>query len=256
MANYKQHLAGGIFFGTICTLVSVFVFGFTIVNSLTIFILGVLGSILPDIDCDGSTPAHMLFEVMGLLVPILFLNRFLSNLSLENIIFFLVFGYIFTKFFLSFIFHRFTVHRGIVHSIPAAVIIGGMVFLAFKDTSFYLKLIYALACTGGFIVHLTMDEIWAVDICNNRLKNSFGTALTFWSHSLVTTSAAYIIIICMAFHLYYNVKIPGSFDIEEGRCSTVPELTHEKLKNTGWADRFLIDINSTWPTLCKRYFKS
>ncbi|MCP3964799.1 MAG: hypothetical protein GY750_08120 [Lentisphaerae bacterium] len=254
MANYRQHITGGIIFGSLCTLTSIFAFGFTIVNSLTVFILGVLGSILPDIDCDSSTPAHLLFEVMGLIIPILFLSKFLTNLSIENVIFFLVVGYIFTKYALSFIFSKLTVHRGIVHSIPAAVIVGLIIVLAFGDSSFYLRMVYALSCAGGFIVHLTMDEIWSVDLGNNRLKKSFGTALTFWAPSIISTVSAYIVIAGILFIIYTNVSIPKNFDLSEGQYSVVPELNNGKLKSFGWTEKFLVDINSTWPALYERYF--
>ncbi|QSH42051.1 metal-dependent hydrolase [Lentisphaerota bacterium ZTH] len=256
MANFKQHISGGIIFGILCTLTSFFVMGFTVVNSLTVFILGVLGSILPDVDCDSSTPNHLLFEVMGLLIPVLFLNRFLSNLSVENILFFLIVGYIVTKYALKFIFNKFTVHRGVVHSIPAAIIVGGIVFLGFGETSFSLKVIYAMACAGGFIVHLVMDEIWSVDLGNNRLKNSFGTALTLWSGSIISTVAAYVVIVAMGLLIYSSTTIPKSLDISEGQTSAVPRLEGKTLQKMGWADRFLVDINSTWTSLLNRYVKN
>ncbi len=209
MANYKQHVSFGVLYSFIIVLASLFIFKISFVNSFIIFAMGTLGSILPDIDSDNSIPVRILFEMLGIILPITILQRFLSvTINLENQIFFILVGYLIIRFGVSYIFFKFTVHRGIIHSIPAAVIAGSFIFLIFADTLFYVRLIFALSCFGGYILHLTMDEIWSVDLTNARLKKSFGTALSLKSSSIMATSTAYLLIFCIFGYIVKNVKIP------------------------------------------------
>ncbi|HJO93079.1 MAG TPA: metal-dependent hydrolase [Victivallales bacterium] len=254
MANYKQHLTGGIIYGILCMLMAIFSLGFTIVNGFTIFVLGTLGSILPDIDSDTSIPVQLLFETIGILIPIIVLkNYFSKELNIENMIFLIVIGYILVRYGISLIFYRLTVHRGIIHSIPAAVIAGGIVFFLFYDSQFYIRLIYALSCTGGFIVHLLMDEIWSVDLANIRIKNSFGTALSLRSNSIISTVTAYLLIALIVGYILTNVQIPDKFNTKQDKPAIV--LLDEKTPDSlNIANEFLLDVNSTWVTLYKKYF--
>ena len=46
--------------------------------------------------------------------------------------------------------------------------------------------------TGGFLVHLTLDELYSVDLLGARMKRSFGTALKLGSmRQLLGTTALY-----------------------------------------------------------------
>ncbi|MCP4177578.1 MAG: hypothetical protein GY756_07410 [bacterium] len=255
MANYKQHLTGGIIYGIICMLMAIFSLSFTIVNAFVIFILGTLGAILPDIDSDTSIPVQLLFETIGILIPIVVLRNYFSNeLNIENMIFLIIIGYVIVRYGVSLVFYRLTVHRGIIHSIPAAVIAGGIVFFLFYESQFYIRLIYALSCTGGFLVHLLMDEIWSVDLANIRIKNSFGTALTLRSSSMTSTVTAYLLIALMVGYILTNVQIPKKFDTKQDEPAIVL-LDNEKIPGSlNIANEFLLDVNLTWPALYKKYF--
>jgi hypothetical protein len=252
MANYKQHLSGGIILGTVCMLLAIFSLSFTIVNGFTVFVLVTLGSLLPDIDCDTSKPVQLLFEILGILIPIIILKKYFSNeVNVENIIFLLVTGYIFVRFGASVFFKKLTVHRGIIHSIPAAVIAGGTVFFLFYNSTFYCRFVYTLSCAGGFLLHLIMDEIWSVDLANVRIKNSFGTALSLKSDSRGTTLIAYLVIILMATYTWLNVPIPENFAEKQDTQSIV--LLNPEKGNMSWADEVLAGLNSNWSTLCKKF---
>jgi hypothetical protein len=256
MANYKQHLTGGIIYGIICMMVGIFNLSFTIVNGFLIFLLGALGSILPDIDSDTSIPVQLLFETTGILIPIVIIkNYFTSELNIENMIFLMVLGYIIVRFGASLFFYKLTAHRGIIHSIPAAVIAGCIVFFLFYESQFYTRLIYSLSCMGGFIVHLLMDEIWSVDLSNIRMKKSFGTAFTLRSSSMTITAIAYLLIIIMITYILINVKIPKQFNTKQDQPPIVL-LDRKNSENLNLANVFLLDVNSTWTSLYKKYFSN
>jgi len=246
MANYKQHVSFGFIYGLSLVLASLFIFKVSFVNTFIIFAMGILGSILPDIDSDNSIPVRILFEMLGLIVPITIVQRFLPiTVNLENQIFFILAGYLIIRFGVSYIFFKFTVHRGIIHSIPAAAIAGGFIFLIFTDTLFYVRFLFAFACFGGYILHLTMDEIWSVDLANARLKKSFGTALSFKSDSIMATTTAYLLIFCMLGYIVKNVKIPN-----EVIFYTQPNSFSMQDESRDYAlSEFFVLINSNIPSI-------
>src|SRR5690554_289913 len=78
------------------------------------------------------------------------------------------------------LFSRFTVHRGLWHSLLAAGLCGLVTtalshrLLAQPDT---LAWAHGVALSLGFVIHLTLDELYSVDLTGARIKRSFGTAL-------------------------------------------------------------------------------
>ncbi len=94
-------------------------------------------------------------------------------------------------------------HRGIIHSIPMAFIWGAVVFLVYHRAPSLIQNVTAASATIGFITHLVIDETFSlVDINGGRFmpKRSFGTALKFFSNSIV---ANLIIYGCLALLLYW-----------------------------------------------------
>lgn len=73
---------------------------------------------------------------------------------------------------------KITIHRGMIHSIPMAVLSGELVFFAVTGTV-QERLIKAAALTIGFLSHLILDEVYSIDSTGAalRIKKSFGTAL-------------------------------------------------------------------------------
>ena len=96
------------------------------------------------------------------------------------------------------VFSALTVHRGIFHSLVAALFFWFLV----TSLSYYLFALSALFAWSigfflffGYIVHLLLDELFSVDLLNSRLKSSFGTALKIADFhnartSLLMTAAA------------------------------------------------------------------
>ena len=77
---------------------------------------------------------------------------------------------------------RLTVHRGMFHSLPTALIFGELAFLLSSGTDERLRLFKAGGVVLGFLSHLILDEIWSVEFFSTHpgLKKSFGTAFKFF----------------------------------------------------------------------------
>ena len=96
---------------------------------------------------------------------------------------------------------KITVHRGMIHSIPMAILAGQLTFFAVTGT-IEERLLKAASLTLGFLSHLILDEIYSIDSTGAklRLKKSFGTALK-WSNPKRPGSVAiiYASIACLGF---------------------------------------------------------
>ncbi len=97
------------------------------------------------------------------------------------------------------LFTSITVHRGLLHSLPAGAFFG----LSTTCLAFYFLRIPALqAWTGGFfimmgfMVHLLLDEFYSVDLMGAELKSSFGTAFNLGSlNDLLGTAVLYVAVL-------------------------------------------------------------
>ena len=186
MANFHTHLKVGIFVSGGAVLV---LEGAGLVapdQTLVLFGLGVLGSLLPDIDANASSPVRAIF---GLLAAALAFGWTLPMAGryppLELA---LAWGGLFvgTRFLLLLTFARFTVHRGIWHSwlavafaTLATVNLAHWVLHQAAKPAWVAGLMVGL----GYLTHLCLDEIYSVDIFNTRIRRSFGTALKPFSLS-------------------------------------------------------------------------
>jgi hypothetical protein len=106
-------------------------------------------------------------------------------------------------------FHRFSYHRGIWHSILAAVFFWFLTAAVYYRMMGYNEGVSWLA--GGFLfmgymTHLVLDEIYSVDVLDTRLKRSFGTALKFIDRDHWSDTAAVLIATILVFALTPSPK--------------------------------------------------
>lgn len=145
---------------------------------------GVSG-MLPDLDSDSGIPIRESTGFAAGIVPMLLVDRFHAfHLSYDGIVLIAASLYFLIRFGGASLLGRFTVHRGMWHSIPAVLIFAGLAFLvcgpAGNAPIRYLK---AGGVFFGAMSHLCLDELWSIEWKGGswRLKRSFGTALKFWS---------------------------------------------------------------------------
>lgn len=147
---------------------------------------------LPDLDSDSSVPHREMVSLISLLAPMLMLSRFVTiGLSPEQMIFAAGFTYLFVRFVIGGLFRKYTVHRGMWHSIPAAMIAGLATFLLCHSFEFNIRLFKAWAVVLGFVSHLVLDEVYAVNWAGKRIKSSFGTAVKLFGPSRLANLATY-----------------------------------------------------------------
>ncbi len=147
---------------------------------------GVSG-MLPDLDSASGVPKRESIAFAAAVVPLLMAERFKRmGMPEEYIVLLGGFMYLFIRFGLAKILTRFTVHRGMFHSLPACLIAGELAFLISGHESVWQRYFNGGAVMVGFMSHLILDEIWSLDFHGGRIrfKSSFGTAMKFWGETL------------------------------------------------------------------------
>lgn len=163
----------------------------------TAFVAGGLcgvSGMLPDIDSDSGRPRR---EAMGFaagLVPMLLVDRFQQfQLTHDQMVLLTAAIYVAIRFAGTRLIGQWTTHRGMFHSIPAALIFAGMAFLICGAEDLQMRYFKAFAVFLGTMSHLVLDEVYSVDLKGLRpkLKKSFGTAVKFWGDDPYSNFSTY-----------------------------------------------------------------
>jgi len=157
---------------------------------------GVSG-MLPDIDSDRGIPIRESMAFAAAVVPMLLVERFAAlGLGYETMV--LVAGalYLLIRFGLAKVLRKFTVHRGMFHSIPAAIIFAELAFLITGSPDLESRYYKAFGVLLGVLSHLFLDEFYSIEFKGGRvrLKRSFGTAAKFWGRSIRANLVAYLLL--------------------------------------------------------------
>ena len=127
-------------------------------------------------------------------IPVLLVHRFESlQLTRDQIVIISIGLYLFVRFGVANMIRKFTVHRGMFHSIPALLTFGGITYLLTGGWPTNERYMMAGGVMGGFFSHLILDEIYAVEFKTGRwrTKKSFGTAMKLWGGNSKSNFAAY-----------------------------------------------------------------
>lgn len=169
--------------------------------SLLYWMLGSLGGILPDIDAPQSIPARLFFTVMALLATAM--GVYLLPPMAWIVLFLLgVLIFLSTFYGLSQCFSTLSVHRGNFHSFLAAFLFG-LVTTVLTHRFFHVGELIAwfsgIFVTGGYLLHLLLDELYSVDFMNRKLKTSFGSALKLFSIRHKTSTFLFVLMTIAVF---------------------------------------------------------
>jgi len=162
--------------------------------------LTALGGLLPDLDSDSGVPVRELFGFTAAAAAFVAYHPLREhNWSLEQALVLMAGVYVLVRYVFANQFRRFTVHRGMFHSIPAMLIAGLAVYLVYPSQDFLLRAYLAGGVMVGFLSHLVLDELCAVDFMGVRIRlNKFaGSALKFFSPSVPATVATYVVLLAL-----------------------------------------------------------
>ena len=202
MADFNTHLTGAAAVSGLAATVLVMTGQFPHQAVIGYFVLGVIGGLLPDLDSPTSIPIRIVLATLAVVAGFLVVFTFGTRYSLVELVILWLGCFLFIRYGLLSLFDRVTVHRGLIHSIPAGVGFGLITILVAFHV-FTASATHAWLCgtfiTLGFIVHLLLDEFYSVDLSGKKLlKSSFGTAFSLGSLSQpIGTAALYLAVIAL-----------------------------------------------------------
>ena len=195
MANFRVHVLGA-------AIPSALAAGLALAGGLVTpavagacFGLGVLGGMLPDIDAERSMPTRIRLGALAVVVAAVVGLALRERLAPALVGLAALGAFVAIRVELRGFTAWLCVHRGLVHSLPFAVLVGALA-VQVASRAFHLAATPAwlagVFLTGGFIIHLLLDECFSVDLLGVRMKKSFGTALKLGSRrQLIGTAALY-----------------------------------------------------------------
>lgn len=139
-----------------------------------------VSGMLPDLDSDSGRPVQEMSALAAAVIPLLMLERFKEfGWSHETMALAGASIYVAVRFGVASAFKRYTVHRGMWHSLPACLACGLLAFIIVSGPDLAIRLFKAGAISLGFLSHLILDEIWSFRLKSGsvNIKKSFGTAL-------------------------------------------------------------------------------
>jgi hypothetical protein len=169
--------------------------------------LTTVGGLLPDLDSDSGVPVRELFGAAATAAPLLLYDRLqIEGVTVERTLVLMAGVYLFVRYVLAHVFKRWTVHRGMFHSLPALFIAGLAVYLLCRNPDVRLRAYLAGGVMLGFLSHLALDELYSVDFNGVRLRlNKYaGSALKLTSPSFPATAVAYLILAALAYQAWLD----------------------------------------------------
>lgn len=192
MADFKTHITGSALLGTAYGFVAYVQYGVPLAPCMVAGALCTVAGMLPDLDSKSGIPQREMLSFVSVLIPMLMVFR-LQDLGLEaeHLVFVSGIMYVVIRFGVGALFKKYTKHRGMWHSVPAAVVAALATYLVCLSGDNHIRLFKAWAVFIGFILHLTLDEIYSVDVMGRRLKKSWGTALKFFGKGTLANIVVY-----------------------------------------------------------------
>ena len=201
MADFKTHLGISTLASSIAATTIYCTGTLTPGQVVVVFLLGIIGGLLPDIDSDTSVPVRMVFNLLAGVIGFLIMFTQQPGHSVLELFLIWAMGFFLVKYLVFAVFARITVHRGMLHSIPAAALFGLITAIIAERgcaQSPLMAWVQGSFVTGGVLVHLLLDELHSMNFFGGAARKSLGTALKLVNLSdLKTTIVFYFLILIL-----------------------------------------------------------
>jgi membrane-bound metal-dependent hydrolase YbcI (DUF457 family) len=205
MANFTTHIAVGTFVSGAIATVTLAADVVAPENLIAVTMAGMLGSVLPDIDLKDSRPSKAMFSGLAIFFSFVVLFNCADKLSIAEMFVAWLGTLVFVRYGAKAIFHEMSYHRGIWHSILAAVfcsVVTAIVYYYVLRRHDGVAWLAAAFMFAGYMTHLILDEIYSVDVMDVRVKSSFGTAVKLadsnrWGHTAAMAATLVLAIMVM-----------------------------------------------------------
>lgn len=162
--------------------------------------LCMLAGLLPDLDNGDEDALRESVGFAAAVLPLLMIHRLQqAGVSSESIVLVGAMVFLLVRYGGAWLVDKYSVPRGMFHSLPAAVVAGQVAFLAFSTEEPLHRYFIASAVILGFLTHLVIDEIWSVKEGHfgPKFKTSFGTALKFYGPEAWSNLLSYVLVVAL-----------------------------------------------------------
>jgi hypothetical protein len=227
MAGFKTHLTVSNLCGVGYGGAAYFMYGVPLPTCVLAGGLCGISGMLPDIDSGPGRPLHESLAFAAAVVPMMLVPRFQQmGMSHEAIVLAAAATYLLVRFGMGYLLHKFTIHRGMFHSIPAAAVAGEIAFLLASGEDVRIRIFKAAAVVIGFLSHLILDEIYSVEWSHFRIKKSFGTAFKFFGEGLWPNLVTYAQLAILTSMLFVDPQSPQVNRLQKGATAAQQTAEH------------------------------
>lgn len=183
MPGYRTHLTASSVAGAALGTGSLFLGGVSIPSALMAASLCSVGGLVPDIDSKTSQSFRKCLALIAGFSSLLLVSRLRDfPLNAESVAMIGGGNFVLIWFFIGGLIKRVTVHRGMCHSIPMALLSAEIIFLLSSGPA-EMRLFNAFALFLGVMIHLILDEFYSFEVDKTKMlpgvnvKKSFGSAI-------------------------------------------------------------------------------
>ena len=188
-----------------------------------------LAGMLPDMDSESGRAHREIMTFSAAVTPMLMISRFAAlGLTHEQMVIATGCVYIIVRFGLGEILRRYTVHRGMFHSIPAALISGLVASIICSCEVMAFRMFKVGAVMTGYMIHLLLDELWAIEWRRGlRFKNSFGTAVKLVGNRWFPNVFTYGLLLAVGWLAYNDANLMEQFGVPQQQRHFAHDSFHE-----------------------------
>ena len=201
LADFNTHVFASAAFVSLGATTASKLLSLSVTEGITIMAVGLIGGVLPDIDLPDSKPSKALFTTLGITAGLAWMFAGLPDYTSLELWIGTITIVLLSRFVFAGVFSRFTRHRGALHSVSAAFM-WGLITCALSWQYFQASALQSwlngVFLSIGYLVHLTLDEIYSVSFTGARLKRSFGSALKPLDLKQPRASAVVVLIALLA----------------------------------------------------------
>lgn len=197
MAGYRQHISISGLLGSLYGTAAVSVFHFTPVQGILAGILSWVAGMLPDLDSQSGRPVREVFSLLAAIAPLTVMGHLRNWAKDPETTLLLAIGlYAAIRYGGAFLLGKLSVHRGMFHSLPALLIAAELAFLLYDSPRLSVRFLMAGGVAAGFLSHLVLDELYAVEWTGVRLRlNQFaGSAVKLLGPRLLPNLFTYALL--------------------------------------------------------------
>jgi len=232
MANFKTHISVSTGLGIAYGGAAYALFDVPLSTSVLAGCLCGVSGMLPDLDSGPGKPLRESLAFAAAVVSVMVAKRLeLLGVAAETGVLIGAMVYLFVRFGVGWFLKHYTVHRGMFHSLPAAVIVGELAFLLASGDVVALRIFKASAVVLGYLSHLVLDELYSIEWYRGRLrlKRSFGTALKMFSSRRVWPNVStYAKLALLSYIVFYEPGWMADHRVEQAMFWKLPEQSQEK----------------------------